>query len=124
VIDWTQFQATDIRFDLGWTLVLLASERDLETSEAVRAGYLARRGWDVAAVQPELNFFEAAACAKRLLSVMISLGAGADTLGMRPGAEAIMSSRFAHIAIVYKRWLALTATPLPDVEEMLVGHLS
>ena len=59
-----------------------------------------------------------------LLSVMISLGAGADMLGMRPGAEAIMSSRFSRFAIVYKRWLALTATPLPEVEEMLVGHLS
>lgn len=123
VIDWTQFQASDVRFDLAWTLVLLASERDAETAEAVRTGYLAQRGWDEEKVAPELCFFEAAACAKRLLLVLISLGAGADALGMRPGAEAIMSSRLSRIAIVYRRWLELTQTPLPDVEKMLAGHL-
>ena len=123
VIDWTQFQASDVRFDLAWTLVLLASERDAETAEAVRVGYLAQRGWDEEQVAPELCFFEAAACAKRLLSVLISLRAGADALGMRPGAEAIMSSRLSRIAIVYRRWLELTQTPLADVEQMLAGHL-
>jgi aminoglycoside phosphotransferase (APT) family kinase protein len=123
VIDWTQFQATDTRFDLAWTLVLLASERDWETSQAVRAGYAAQRGWDAARVQDDLRFFEAAACGKRLLSVLISLTSGADAVGMRPGAEAVIRSRLARIAIVYQRWLALTETPLPEVAEMLAGYL-
>jgi aminoglycoside phosphotransferase (APT) family kinase protein len=123
VIDWTQFQATDIRFDLAWTLVVLASERDEGMAQAVRAGYYAQRGWDAAAVEAEMNFFEAAACAKRLISVLISLSAGADAVGMRPGAEAIMSSRLSRIALVYKRWLALTNVTLPSVETLLVGHL-
>lgn len=123
VIDWTQFQATDIRFDVAWTLMLLASERDLATAEAVRAGYYAQRGWDAAAVEEEMRFFEAAAAAKRLVSVVISLSSGADTVGMRPGAEAIMSRRLSRFAIVYKRWLELTATPLPDVETLLAAHL-
>lgn len=123
VIDWTQFQVTDTRFDLAWTLVLLESERDAKTSQAVREGYVAARGWNLADVEDELNFFEAAACAKRLVSVLISLSNGADSLGMRPGAEAIMSGRLARIAIVYRRWLTITNTPLPDVEAMLKGHL-
>jgi aminoglycoside phosphotransferase (APT) family kinase protein len=123
VIDWTQFQATDIRFDVAWTLTLLASERDLETAEAVRAGYYAQRGWDAAAVEEEMRFFEAAASAKRLVAVVISLSSGADTMGMRPGAEAIMSSRLSRFAIVYRRWLELTQTPLPDVETLLAAHL-
>ena len=123
VIDWTQFMASDIRFDLAWTLLLLASEWDEATSQEVRATYFAMRGWDAEIVQPELDFFEAAACIKRLASVLISLGAGADSLGMRPGAEAIMMSRMARFAIVYRRWLALTQTPLADVETMLAGYL-
>lgn len=123
VIDWTQFMATDVRFDLAWTLLLLASEWDEATSQEVRAAYFARRGWDAEAVQGELNFFEAAACLKRLASVLISLGTGADSLGMRPGAETIMLSRMARFAVVYRRWLALTQTPLADVETMLAGHL-
>lgn len=123
VIDWTQFQATDIRFDLAWTLTLLASERDAETADAVRRGYYAARGWDGDAANKEMRFFEAAAAMKRLASVIISLKRGADALGMRPGAEAMMSSRLPRIAIVYRRWLELTALPLAEVEEMLAGHL-
>lgn len=123
VIDWTQFQITDTRFDWAWTLVLLESERDAATSQAVREGYAVARGWQLADVEGELRFFEAAACAKRLVSVLISLRNGADSLGMRPGAEAIMRGRLARIAIVYRRWLTITQTPLPDVETMLVEHL-
>jgi aminoglycoside phosphotransferase (APT) family kinase protein len=123
VIDWTQFQATDTRFDFAWTLVLLASERDEEMAQAVRRGYLAQRGWDEEMVASEMRFFEAAASAKRLLSVLISMSSGADALGMRPGAEAIMSSRLPRFATVYKQWLAITATPLPEVESMLADYL-
>ena len=65
----------------------------------------------------------AAGCAKRLLSVLISIQRGADALGMRPGAEAIMSRQLPRIAVVYRLWLAITALPLPDVEELLAEHL-
>ena len=123
VIDWTQLQATDVRFDLAWTLVLLASEREPATAEAVRTGYLGLRGWDEAAVEEEMNFFEAAACAKRMVSVLLSMRYGADSLGMRPGAEAIMANHLSRIAWVYQRWLALTATPLHDMEELLAAYL-
>ncbi len=119
VIDWTQFQATDVRFDLAWTLVVLASERDAASAQQVRAGYLAQRGWQEEEVAGELAFFEAAACLKRLASVAISLQRGADALGMRPGAEQIMISRLARIALVYRHWLELTQTPLAAVEQML-----
>jgi aminoglycoside phosphotransferase (APT) family kinase protein len=122
IIDWTQFQLTDIRFDLAWTLTLLASERDAETADAVRRGSYAVRGWDAEAANEEMRFFEAAAAMKRLASVIISLKRGADALGMRPGAEAIMRSRLPRIAIVYHRWLELTALPLAEVEQMLAGH--
>jgi aminoglycoside phosphotransferase (APT) family kinase protein len=123
VIDWTQFQATDTRFDVAWTLVLLASERDAETAQQARKGYAALCGWDEAAMREELAFFEAAACAKRLVSVLISIQQGAGAMGMRPGAEAIMSSRLPRIALVYQQWLALTATPLSELEELLAAHL-
>jgi Ser/Thr protein kinase RdoA (MazF antagonist) len=123
VIDWTQFQATDPRFDFAWTLVLLASERSAEMANAVRTGYLAERGWDEATVATDLHFFEAAACAKRLLAVLISLNSGADSLGMRPGAETIMASRLSRFVVVYSRWIDITSVPLPEVETLLAEHL-
>ncbi len=123
VIDWTQFQATDVRFDLAWTLVLLASQQSMESAEAVRVRYATLRGWDQRASHDEMQFFEAAACAKRLVSVLVSIRYGADTLGMRPGAESIMNSQLPRIATVYRRWLALTGMPLVEMEELLASHL-
>jgi aminoglycoside phosphotransferase (APT) family kinase protein len=123
VIDWTQFQATDVRFDLAWTLVLLASNQDLATAQWVRNRYADLRGWSEVAIHEEMAFFEAAACAKRLVSILVSMWHGADALGMRPGAEAMMSRQLPRIAVVYRHWLAITALPLPDVEELLAEHL-
>lgn len=123
VIDWTQFQATDVRFDLAWTLVVLASERSPETAQQVRAGYFAARGWTEADVAAEMRVFEAAACLKRVGSVLVSLQSGADAVGMRPGAEAIMSKRLDRIATVYHRWLEITDTPLADAERVFAAYL-
>lgn len=123
VIDWTQFQATDVRFDLAWTLVLLASQQSMESAEAVRVRYATLRGWDQCTSHDEMQFFEAAACAKRLVSVLVSIRYGADALGMRPGAESIMNRQLPRIAIVYRQWLALTGMPLVEMEELLAAHL-
>ena len=123
VIDWTQFQATDVRFDLAWTLVVLASERTPESAQQVRTGYLAARGWTEDEVAGELLVFEAAACLKRVASVLVSLKSGADAVGMRPGAEAIMASRLERIATVYQRWLTITRTPIADADAVFAPYL-
>jgi aminoglycoside phosphotransferase (APT) family kinase protein len=123
VIDWTQFQMTDVRFDLAWTLTVLASERNGHAAQLIRTTYLAQRGWCGTAMEAELPFFEAAACAKRLFSMFFSLMGGADAVGMRPGAEATMNRQLARFAVVYKRWLAITATPLTEIESLLAEHL-
>jgi hypothetical protein len=34
-----------------------------------------------------------------------------------------MSSRLPRFAVVYRRWLAITSTPLPEIEALLAGHL-
>jgi aminoglycoside phosphotransferase (APT) family kinase protein len=119
VIDWTQWELTDPRFDLAWTLLLAGSQASWQDAERILEGYRMLRSSAVG----DLDFFEATACAKRLLSVFVSLDAGADTLGMRPGAEQIMAGQLDRIAQVYRRWLALTQTPLAAAEQRLAGHL-
>ena len=123
VIDWTQFQAIDVRFDLAWTLVVLASERSPDVAQQVRAGYFAARGWTEDEMAAEMRVFEAAACLKRVGSVLVSLKSGAGAVGMRPGAEAIMSKRLDRIATVYQRWLEITDTPLADAEHVFAAYL-
>src|SRR5690606_38132611 len=85
VIDWTQAEIGDPRFDLAWTLLLAGTQASWEAAGRIQAGTIAQGG----EVGPELDFFMAAACLKRLYSVLISLAKGAETLGMRPSAEAI-----------------------------------
>jgi aminoglycoside phosphotransferase (APT) family kinase protein len=122
VIDWTQFQATDVRFDLAWTLLLVGSHAGQTWADALLGGY--REAW---AAPPDwlgdMTFFDAAACAKRVLSVVISLKAGPDKLGMRPGAEEAMLRLLPAIAAMYRRWLMLTRVSLPASEELLAAHL-
>ncbi len=122
VIDWTQFQATDVRFDLAWTRLLVGSHASPAWADALVAGYRAAwpspPGW-----LDDMAFFDAAACAKRVLSVVISLAVGPDKVGMRPGAEEAMRSLLPAIAAVYRRWLTLTGVALPASERLLAAHL-
>lgn len=124
VIDWTQFQATDARFDLAWTLTLLRSYAGEQVAETVLTGYRDALpvGHELRSLS-DLAWFEAAACAKRLLSVTIALKHGAASLGMRPGAETTIAQGFGALAQVYRRWLALTGVPLDEVAELMGEHL-
>ncbi|HXF61736.1 MAG TPA: phosphotransferase family protein [Caldilineaceae bacterium] len=118
VIDWTQFELTDPRYDLAWTLLLIGTQANWTAAAAVRQGYEALNG-----PVEDLVFFEAAASAKRLFAVLVSLMQGAETLGMRPGAEQIMAGQLGPIAHVYQHWLALTSVPLAAAEERLAAYL-
>jgi aminoglycoside phosphotransferase (APT) family kinase protein len=119
VIDWTQIEISDPRFDLAWTLLLTGSHASWELAALIQQGYEALSGGPVR----DLDFFEAAACAKRLFAVLTSLSQGAEAMGMRPGAEQIMAGQLGRIAEVYRRWLALTAVPLAEAERCLAAHL-
>lgn len=67
VIDWTQIEISDYRFDLAWTLLLVSTFGRPELREEVLREYEDCRGHPV----PHLDFFEVAICLKRLLSMSI-----------------------------------------------------
>jgi aminoglycoside phosphotransferase (APT) family kinase protein len=119
VIDWTQAEICDPRFDLAWTLVLLGSQASWDAAERVRTGYAAQGGKTGA----DLEFFVAVACMKRLYSVLVSLAQGAEALGMRPGAEAIMAGQMDRVAQVYLRWLEITGLRIAEADRRLAPHL-
>lgn len=119
VIDWTQAEVCDPRFDLAWTLVLVGTQASWDAADRIRAGYAAQGG----ATTADLDYFVAAACLKRLVSVLIALAHGAERLGMRPSAEAIMTQHLDRIAQVYRRWLEITGLRLAEAERRLAPHL-
>jgi aminoglycoside phosphotransferase (APT) family kinase protein len=112
VIDWTGLQVSDLRFDLAWTLMLIAAYE----GEHWRGPFL--ESYERAAGKPvsNLEFFDVAAGTRRLFSIVVSINEGAEKLGMRPGAEETMRNQIEPIRSVYKMLLKRTGIELPSIE--------
>jgi Ser/Thr protein kinase RdoA (MazF antagonist) len=115
VIDWTQIEVSDFRFDLAWTLLLLSTSGRPERRTVILNEYEHLAGFRI----EQIEIFEVIACLKRLGSIFISLSKGATTLGMRPEAEALMRRDVGHIQAVYTVLQERTGRRLPEVERMI-----
>lgn len=115
VIDWTQIQVSDPRFDLGWTLLLAGAYSGNEARGFILMEYERLSGGKV----ENLAFFEVANAIKRLGSVMISLSAGAEKMGMRPDAIATMRRDFPTLRWVYNLMIERTGIEVPEIERFL-----
>ena len=115
VIDWTQIQVSDPRFDLGWTLMLVGAAEGWDWRDRILAEYERLAGVPI----EEIEWFEVAACGKRLFSVIVSLAAGPEALGMRPEAVELMRQQFGALRNVYQLFVARTGLRLHDVERLL-----
>lgn len=120
VIDWTGIDVSDSRFDLAWTLVLALAYEGPTVRDAILAEYERLAGVPV----EELAFFEAAACFRRLYSVVVSLTYGAERLGMRPGAEAEMRTHVEPLRRVHDLLVAKTGIRVPEVERLFAQALN
>lgn len=116
VIDWTQVDISDPRFDLAWTLLLVG------TYEAARWRNVILEQYErLAGKVEQIEYFDVYACTKRLFSVMVSLSEGAQTMGMRPEAVAKMRQQMGVTQKVYDLLLERTGIPLPEVEKLLAS---
>lgn len=115
VVDWTQVDVSDSRFDLAWTLLLVSTYEGREWYQRILHEYERLAGARV----EQLAFFEVYACLKRLYSVVASLTYGPETLGMRPAAAEIMRRQLGASKRVYELLLERTGIPVPEVESIL-----
>lgn len=115
VLDWTQFQVSDPRFDLAWCLLLLEIYEGPAVRQRVHAHYQDAWGEDTAG----LGYFDAAVAFKRLGSIYISLSQGPERLGMRAGASQSIRSQGRAAQAVYARLQANMGLRLPGVEAFL-----
>ena len=67
----------------------------------------------------DIQFFEVLSILRRLTDVAISVEAGAENQGMRPGAVEMMRKASGHIRNVYDLLVELTGLRLPEYEEFL-----
>lgn len=114
VVDWTQIAVTDPRFDVSWTELLLAMAVDEQAAASFRDEYERQAG-----PLPDMDFFEVAAALKRLFSVVISLEAGPEALGMRPEAAERMRSDLETLRVPYTTVAARTGLRIETVDRLL-----
>jgi aminoglycoside phosphotransferase (APT) family kinase protein len=119
VIDWTQIDLSDPRLDLAWTLLLVRTSLDLPARDIVLDEYERLTGGPVA----DLPFFEAVAATKRLASIYLSLIAGAESLGMRPGAESGMLANPRYLLTARASLHESTGLRIPEIEALVAERL-
>jgi len=115
VVDWTSAEISDYRFDLAWTLTLALAYGGHVRREMILEEYERQLGEAV----PELEVFEAAAIVRRLGFVMLSLGQGAEKMGMRPEAAESMRRDKEPLTRLYERLREITRLALPEVQAFL-----
>jgi aminoglycoside phosphotransferase (APT) family kinase protein len=115
VIDWGNIQVSDFRFDLAWSLLLTSTYGDPSARDRLLTGY--ERATDEKVEQ--IEFFDAAASFRRLGSILLSLSAGSENMGMRPGAEKMMLAQPEHIRSVYVLLVERTGIRIPEAEKLL-----
>ena len=118
VIDWTQVEVSDSRFDLAWTLLLMSTHGTADMRGLILQEYERLAGAEI----QHISFFDVFACLKRLGSVFISLTYGPEVLGMRPEAVDMMKEQMGAIRRVYDLLLERTGIEVPEIEELLASH--
>jgi len=114
VIDWTDIDVSDYRFDLAWTLMLISTQRDATLSNTIQLLYeqLANKSVE------HIEFFMVIACIRRLFDIVVSLNSGATRLGMKPEVRGLIHKKTEHIQAVYDQLLKLTGRSLPQIEKL------
>lgn len=115
VIDWSSVAVEDFRMDVAWTLLLTSTYGNLEFRDVILSEYERIAGVKI----KNIEYFDVLASLKRLFTISVSLTEGAETLGMRPGAEAMMKQNIAHIKRVHHLLRERTGIVLPEIEALI-----
>ncbi|MBD3182413.1 phosphotransferase [Candidatus Poribacteria bacterium] len=116
VIDWTNINVSDYRYDLAWTLLLIGTYDDQQVREIVFNEYRNISGENI----ENMDFFDVMACFRRLFSISVSIFSGSENMGMRPEAVELMKRNVGHIEKVYKLLQERTNISIPSIEEMIL----
>jgi aminoglycoside phosphotransferase (APT) family kinase protein len=117
VIDWTQNQISDFRFDLGWTLCLFNEFGDT----AVRLTFLDEYEQQIGCKVEQIEYFEVAACLKKLFGMTVIILEEPEKIGMRPEAREAITQHMDGMQRMYDFQLERTNIRIPEVENLLAS---
>ena len=114
-IDWSGFSLGDYRYDLAWTLLLVSTSGYPELRDLILSEYARLAGKPV----EQIEYFDVLAVLRRLVDFSVSLGSGAEAMGMRSETVAIMRGRGDHYRQVYAILQDRTGLQIPEIEQLL-----
>ena len=116
VIDWSGADIGDPREDLAWTKLLASTFYSSELGDSFVSGYAsASSRWFT-----DLEYFEVLEILRRLRDMVISLGGGAASMGMRGEVEELMKRNRSHYLNILKRLKILTGLEVPEVAQLFI----
>lgn len=111
VVDWTSAEISDYRYDLAWTLTLALAYGGEVRAQMILNEYECQLGHKV----QDLALFEVISIMRRIGIVMISLGAGAESMGMRPETVDAMRKDREPLMRIFDRLRYLTGLALTQI---------
>lgn len=115
VIDWTNFDISDARFDLAWTLILAYAYMGEAWRKRLLKCYERLWGNEV----EQIEIFEVFACLRRLFDAAVSLSQGAEKQGMRPGAAKQMRKQMGAYRRIYNLLQDRSGQRITEIEQLL-----
>ena len=115
VIDWTAWDLTDYRVDLGWTLLLHGAFTSRSYRDETLEGYEIVAGTQV----ENIDYFEVLAGLRRMLDVSISFTEGATEMSMREDALDAMKESLEHMTYVHDLIEKTTNLEIPRIEDFI-----
>jgi aminoglycoside phosphotransferase (APT) family kinase protein len=116
VIDWTQIEVSDFRFDLAWTLTIVNAFLGPEWRDMTLSEYEYLTQQQVA----DLDFFEVFACLKRLFDIVACLYQdNGEVLGMHSDAKLAMQRNRESTHTIYAQLCLRTGREYPELLRVL-----
>lgn len=105
----------DPREDVSWTALLAGAFMEKSLHDRIVRDYEKVSG----RILNNLDYFEVASAIRRLADMFTSFKDGAESRGMRPGAEEQMRAQIGHYRRIYIRMEELTGIDSPEIEAFL-----
>jgi aminoglycoside phosphotransferase (APT) family kinase protein len=115
VLDWSGVEWGDPRHDVAWTWCLMATQRSREIADQFVELYEQQSGTAL----EHFDFFQNMMLGRRVGSIVLSVTAGTESMGMHPDAVASMRQGAASLRRAYDLLVGFSGIRLALVEQLL-----
>ena len=114
VIDWTQFDISDYRIDVAWTLLIMGDLGNADWGKQILHAYTLDGNHPI----EDLDYFNVLVSMKLLASTLIAWRFSPEELGLRPEAVQLTKGQVSIYRQLSQRIRTIAGLTVPEVEDM------